>query len=82
MSAVEHSHTSTVCDLCWLPGVEIDRSGKVFAIRGNSAGTSAQVRTGGSLTSLLRLGPPDATGCGTVQAGDVQPVRSALGSMY
>lgn len=43
LSSVEHSHTTSVCDLCWLPGMEVDRSGKVFAIRANSAGTSAQV---------------------------------------
>lgn len=41
---MEHSHTTTVCDICWLPGIELDRSGKVFSIRANSAGTSAQVR--------------------------------------
>jgi hypothetical protein len=51
---VEHSHTTTVCDICWLPGVELDRSGKVFSIRANSAGTSAQVRkkAGGSNCQL------------------------------
>lgn len=47
LSSVEHSHTTTVCDICWLPGIELDRSGKVFSIRANSAGTSAQVRGGG-----------------------------------
>jgi hypothetical protein len=44
MSSVEHSHTSVVGDVCWLPGIEVDRTGKVFPIRANSAGTSAQVR--------------------------------------
>lgn len=43
MSSVEHSHTSVVGDVCWLPGIEVDRTGKVFPIRANSAGTSAQV---------------------------------------
>jgi hypothetical protein len=43
MSAVEHSHTTLVSDICWLPGIEVDRAGKVFNIRANSAGTSAQV---------------------------------------
>eukprot|EP00775_Hariotina_reticulata_P012026 gene12026-12171_t len=42
MSAVEHSHTTLVSDICWLPGMEVDRAGKVFNIRANSAGTSAQ----------------------------------------
>jgi hypothetical protein len=44
LSSVDHSHTTSVCDLCWLPGIELDRAGKVFPIRANSAGTSAQVR--------------------------------------
>lgn len=43
MSFVEHSHTSAVADVCWLPGIEVDRTGKMFPIRTNSAGTSAQV---------------------------------------
>jgi hypothetical protein len=43
MSSGQHSHTSVVGDVCWLPGIEVDRTGKVFPIRANSAGTSAQV---------------------------------------
>lgn len=45
LSSVDHSHTTSVCDLCWLPGIELDRAGKVFPIRANSAGTSAQVHS-------------------------------------
>ena len=33
MSAVEYSHTTMVADLTWLPGIEIDRQGKVFGVR-------------------------------------------------
>jgi hypothetical protein len=33
MSAVEFSHTTLVADLTWLPGIEIDRQGKVYPIR-------------------------------------------------
>ncbi|WIA14707.1 hypothetical protein OEZ85_003200 [Tetradesmus obliquus] len=51
MSSVEHSHTSVVGDVCWLPGIEVDRTGKVFPIRANSAGTSAQ-----SLLRSMTLG--------------------------
>jgi hypothetical protein len=47
-----------VGDVCWLPGIEVDRTGKVFPIRANSAGTSAQVRAaaaGMPVSSLCHL---------------------------
>ncbi|KAF6260876.1 WD40-repeat-containing domain protein [Scenedesmus sp. NREL 46B-D3] len=65
MSSVEHSHTSAVADVCWLPGIEVDRTGKMFPIRANSAGTSAQ--------SLLRSGTLGAAALASQAAGSSVP---------
>lgn len=47
LSAVEHSHTSSITDVCWLPGIclEADRSGRVapaLVVDGDTAGAATQ----------------------------------------
>ncbi|KAF8061413.1 bifunctional 3-dehydroquinate dehydratase/shikimate dehydrogenase [Scenedesmus sp. PABB004] len=65
LSAVEASHTSAVTDVAWLPGIEIDRGGKCFAIRASSAGTSAQ--------ALLRSSTLGAAAKAAAEAGSTVP---------
>ncbi|KAI8468458.1 MAG: inner dynein arm I1 intermediate chain [Monoraphidium minutum] len=65
MSAVEASHSAPVADLQWLPGIEVDRSGRAFPVRAGSAGTSHQ--------SLARSSTLGAAALAALQSGSSVP---------
>lgn len=80
MSAVEYSHISMVTDLQWLPGLEVDKYGKAYPLRGSSAPGNP-----GTLNHAASLNPyghrSNNTSCGgSTTAGTPHPGSSAGGA--
>lgn len=72
LSAVEHSHTTTVCDVCWLPGLEADRNGRVHALRPDSSASG-----GGGSGATQSLARSTTLGAGALAATGSSVPREA-----